>query len=79
MATSASVTGGTASSGQATGQAGSGPSVGRKKDGGPSSKYWESAETVSQLESVRLWIGKHYKKVSACYHPLIPWPLPAPH
>ncbi|XP_064200510.1 SWI/SNF complex subunit SMARCC1 isoform X1 [Anguilla rostrata] len=62
MATSASVTGGTGSSGQATGQAGSGPSVGRKKDGGPSSKYWESAETVSQLESVRLWIGKHYKK-----------------
>ncbi|XP_061101053.1 SWI/SNF complex subunit SMARCC1-like isoform X2 [Conger conger] len=62
MATSTSVTGGSGSSGQATGQAGSGPSVGRKKDGGPSSKYWESAETVSQLESVRLWIGKHYKK-----------------
>uniref|UniRef100_A0A6Q2YUR9 SWI/SNF related, matrix associated, actin dependent regulator of chromatin, subfamily c, member 1a n=1 Tax=Esox lucius TaxID=8010 RepID=A0A6Q2YUR9_ESOLU len=35
---------------------------GRKKDGGPSSKYWESAETVSQLDTVRQWIGKHYKK-----------------
>uniref|UniRef100_A0A8C8C9I3 SWI/SNF related, matrix associated, actin dependent regulator of chromatin, subfamily c, member 1a n=1 Tax=Oncorhynchus tshawytscha TaxID=74940 RepID=A0A8C8C9I3_ONCTS len=31
-------------------------------DGGPSSKYWESAETVSQIDSVRQWIGKHYKK-----------------
>uniref|UniRef100_A0A6Q2XIR3 Uncharacterized protein n=1 Tax=Esox lucius TaxID=8010 RepID=A0A6Q2XIR3_ESOLU len=37
---------------------------GRKKDGGPSSKYWESAETVSQLDTVRQWIGKHYKKRS---------------
>uniref|UniRef100_A0A7N8X2A4 SWI/SNF related, matrix associated, actin dependent regulator of chromatin, subfamily c, member 1a n=1 Tax=Mastacembelus armatus TaxID=205130 RepID=A0A7N8X2A4_9TELE len=32
------------------------------KDGGPSSKFWESSETISQLETVRLWIGKHYKK-----------------
>uniref|UniRef100_A0A8C7VD63 SWI/SNF related BAF chromatin remodeling complex subunit C1 n=1 Tax=Oncorhynchus mykiss TaxID=8022 RepID=A0A8C7VD63_ONCMY len=32
------------------------------KDGGPSSKYWESVETVSQIDSVRQWIGKHYKK-----------------
>ncbi|MGH0130718.1 UNVERIFIED_CONTAM: hypothetical protein FKN15_026566 [Acipenser sinensis] len=36
--------------------------VGRKKDGGPPVKYWESAETISQLESVRVWTGKHYKK-----------------
>uniref|UniRef100_A0AAR2M2D3 SWI/SNF related, matrix associated, actin dependent regulator of chromatin, subfamily c, member 1a n=1 Tax=Pygocentrus nattereri TaxID=42514 RepID=A0AAR2M2D3_PYGNA len=36
--------------------------VERKKDGGPSAKFWESGETVSQLEAVRLWIGKHYKK-----------------
>uniref|UniRef100_A0A8C1EEA6 SWI/SNF related BAF chromatin remodeling complex subunit C1a n=1 Tax=Cyprinus carpio carpio TaxID=630221 RepID=A0A8C1EEA6_CYPCA len=42
---------------------GAGSSIGRKKDGGPSSKFWESSETVSQLETVRLWIGKHYKKV----------------
>uniref|UniRef100_A0A8C7I694 SWI/SNF related BAF chromatin remodeling complex subunit C1 n=1 Tax=Oncorhynchus kisutch TaxID=8019 RepID=A0A8C7I694_ONCKI len=41
---------------------GVGTAVGRKKDGGPSSKYWESAETVSQIDSVRQWIGKHYKK-----------------
>uniref|UniRef100_A0AAQ5XQY8 SWI/SNF related, matrix associated, actin dependent regulator of chromatin subfamily c member 2 n=1 Tax=Amphiprion ocellaris TaxID=80972 RepID=A0AAQ5XQY8_AMPOC len=32
------------------------------KDGGPSTKFWESSETISQLETVRLWIGKHYKK-----------------
>uniref|UniRef100_A0AAY4A2Z4 SWI/SNF related, matrix associated, actin dependent regulator of chromatin, subfamily c, member 1a n=1 Tax=Denticeps clupeoides TaxID=299321 RepID=A0AAY4A2Z4_9TELE len=31
-------------------------------DGGPSSKFWENSETVSQLETVRQWIGKHYKK-----------------
>uniref|UniRef100_A0AAR2KYP6 SWI/SNF related, matrix associated, actin dependent regulator of chromatin, subfamily c, member 1a n=1 Tax=Pygocentrus nattereri TaxID=42514 RepID=A0AAR2KYP6_PYGNA len=38
--------------------------VERKKDGGPSAKFWESGETVSQLEAVRLWIGKHYKKTA---------------
>uniref|UniRef100_A0A8C4DJQ5 SWI/SNF complex subunit SMARCC2 n=1 Tax=Dicentrarchus labrax TaxID=13489 RepID=A0A8C4DJQ5_DICLA len=32
------------------------------KDGGPSTKFWESSETISQFETVRLWIGKHYKK-----------------
>uniref|UniRef100_A0A8C5CHE7 Uncharacterized protein n=1 Tax=Gadus morhua TaxID=8049 RepID=A0A8C5CHE7_GADMO len=54
--------GGTGSSGPATGPVGGGAAVGRKKDGGPSSKFWESSETVSQLETVRLWIAKHYKK-----------------
>ncbi|XP_053569659.1 SWI/SNF complex subunit SMARCC1 [Bombina bombina] len=34
----------------------------RKKDGGPALKHWESPETVSQLDCVRVWIGKHYKK-----------------
>uniref|UniRef100_A0A8C9Z6F2 SWI/SNF related, matrix associated, actin dependent regulator of chromatin subfamily c member 2 n=1 Tax=Sander lucioperca TaxID=283035 RepID=A0A8C9Z6F2_SANLU len=34
------------------------------KDGGPSTKFWESSETISQFETVRQWIGKHYKKVS---------------
>ncbi|KAB1264606.1 SWI/SNF complex subunit SMARCC1 [Camelus dromedarius] len=29
---------------------------------GPASKFWESPETVSQLDSVRVWLGKHYKK-----------------
>ncbi|XP_006635727.1 SWI/SNF complex subunit SMARCC1 isoform X1 [Lepisosteus oculatus] len=65
MATAAIAAGGAGSGGPAAGQGGSGAStlsVGRKKDGGPSAKYWESSETVSQLESVRLWIGKHYKK-----------------
>uniref|UniRef100_A0A8C3K7K2 SWI/SNF related, matrix associated, actin dependent regulator of chromatin subfamily c member 1 n=1 Tax=Calidris pygmaea TaxID=425635 RepID=A0A8C3K7K2_9CHAR len=31
-------------------------------DGGPTGKFWESPETVSQLDSVRVWLGKHYKK-----------------
>uniref|UniRef100_A0A452IIC3 SWI/SNF related, matrix associated, actin dependent regulator of chromatin subfamily c member 1 n=1 Tax=Gopherus agassizii TaxID=38772 RepID=A0A452IIC3_9SAUR len=31
-------------------------------DGGPTGKFWESPETVSQLEAVRVWLGKHYKK-----------------
>ena len=64
MATAATAAGGTGSGGPVAGPAGGGTTVGRKKDGGPSSKYWESAETISQFETVRLWIGKHYKKVS---------------
>ncbi|KAJ7985526.1 hypothetical protein DPEC_G00352970 [Dallia pectoralis] len=62
MATAATAAGGTGSGGPAAGPVGLGTAVGRKKDGGPSSKYWESAETVSQLDPVRQWIGKHYKK-----------------
>uniref|UniRef100_A0A7N8X1F0 SWI/SNF related, matrix associated, actin dependent regulator of chromatin, subfamily c, member 1a n=1 Tax=Mastacembelus armatus TaxID=205130 RepID=A0A7N8X1F0_9TELE len=62
MATAATTAGGAGSGGPATGPVGSGTAVGRKKDGGPSSKFWESSETISQLETVRLWIGKHYKK-----------------
>ncbi|XP_051263490.1 SWI/SNF complex subunit SMARCC1 isoform X3 [Dicentrarchus labrax] len=62
MATAATTAGGTGSGGPATGPAGSGTAVGRKKDGGPSTKFWESSETISQFETVRLWIGKHYKK-----------------
>uniref|UniRef100_A0A8C7I263 SWI/SNF related BAF chromatin remodeling complex subunit C1 n=1 Tax=Oncorhynchus kisutch TaxID=8019 RepID=A0A8C7I263_ONCKI len=62
MATAATAAGGTGSGGPAAGPMGVGTAVGRKKDGGPSSKYWESAETVSQIDSVRQWIGKHYKK-----------------
>ncbi|KAL0962034.1 hypothetical protein UPYG_G00334890 [Umbra pygmaea] len=34
----------------------------RKKDGNPSAMYWESSDTLAQLETVRQWIGKHYKK-----------------
>lgn len=42
--------------------AASGLAVYRRKDGGPASKFWESPDTVSQLDSVRVWLGKHYKK-----------------
>ncbi|KAM8967279.1 SWI/SNF complex subunit SMARCC1 [Pelodytes ibericus] len=34
----------------------------RRKDGGPALRYWESADTVSQLDCVRVWLGKNYKK-----------------
>ncbi|KAJ7991618.1 hypothetical protein DPEC_G00285770 [Dallia pectoralis] len=34
----------------------------RKKDGNPSTMFWESSDTLAQLETVRQWIGKHYKK-----------------
>lgn len=34
----------------------------KKKESGPSTRFWESPETVAQLEVVRQWIGKHYKK-----------------
>ncbi|CAB1320646.1 unnamed protein product [Coregonus sp. 'balchen'] len=34
----------------------------RKKDGSPSARYWESPDSLAQLETVRQWIGKHYKK-----------------
>ncbi|KAM4688019.1 SWI/SNF complex subunit SMARCC1 isoform 2-T2 [Discoglossus pictus] len=34
----------------------------RRKDGGPAQKYWDSQDTVTQLDGVRVWIGKHYKK-----------------
>uniref|UniRef100_A0AAR2KRG6 SWI/SNF related BAF chromatin remodeling complex subunit C1b n=1 Tax=Pygocentrus nattereri TaxID=42514 RepID=A0AAR2KRG6_PYGNA len=48
--------------GAAQSGAGGSSAFSRKKDGGPSYKFWESAETVAQLETVRSWIGKHYKK-----------------
>ncbi|XP_043939672.1 SWI/SNF complex subunit SMARCC2 [Protopterus annectens] len=34
----------------------------RKKDGGPNVKFYESSDTVSQFDSVRIWLGKNYKK-----------------
>ncbi|KAM4550368.1 SWI/SNF complex subunit SMARCC1b isoform 2-T2 [Fundulus diaphanus] len=36
--------------------------VHRKKDSSPSARFWESPDTLAQLEVVRQWIGKHYKK-----------------
>uniref|UniRef100_A0A8D0A5Y7 SWI/SNF related BAF chromatin remodeling complex subunit C1b n=1 Tax=Sander lucioperca TaxID=283035 RepID=A0A8D0A5Y7_SANLU len=40
----------------------SGTSAHRKKDSSPSARFWESPDTLAQLEVVRQWIGKHYKK-----------------
>lgn len=56
--------GATAGAGGAAAAA-AGLAVYRRKDGGPACKFWESPETVSQLDSVRVWLGKHYKKVGS--------------
>ncbi|XP_013861090.1 SWI/SNF complex subunit SMARCC1b isoform X2 [Austrofundulus limnaeus] len=45
-----------------TSQASSGTFAHRKKDGSPSARFWESVDTLAQLELVRQWLGKHYKK-----------------
>ncbi|KAM9838873.1 SWI/SNF complex subunit SMARCC1b [Aulostomus maculatus] len=42
--------------------AGSGTATHRKKDSSPPARFWESPDTLAQLEVVRQWIGKHYKK-----------------
>uniref|UniRef100_A0A7N8Y6Z1 SWI/SNF related BAF chromatin remodeling complex subunit C1b n=1 Tax=Mastacembelus armatus TaxID=205130 RepID=A0A7N8Y6Z1_9TELE len=46
-----------------TSQGSSGTAAHRKKDSSPSARFWESPDTLAQLEVVRQWIGKHYKKV----------------
>uniref|UniRef100_A0A4W6CQN1 SWI/SNF related BAF chromatin remodeling complex subunit C1b n=1 Tax=Lates calcarifer TaxID=8187 RepID=A0A4W6CQN1_LATCA len=48
-----------------TSQTSSGAAAQRKKDSSPSARFWESPDTLAQLEVVRQWIGKHYKKVHA--------------
>uniref|UniRef100_A0A665X4I0 SWI/SNF complex subunit SMARCC1-like n=1 Tax=Echeneis naucrates TaxID=173247 RepID=A0A665X4I0_ECHNA len=45
-----------------TSQSSSGTVGHRKKESSPSAWYWESPDTLAQLEVVRQWIGKHYKK-----------------
>uniref|UniRef100_A0A8C5NDD4 SWI/SNF complex subunit SMARCC1-like n=1 Tax=Gouania willdenowi TaxID=441366 RepID=A0A8C5NDD4_GOUWI len=44
-------------------QCGSGPFAHFKKESIPSTWFWESPDSLAQLEVVRQWIGKHYKKV----------------
>uniref|UniRef100_A0A673L2H0 SWI/SNF complex subunit SMARCC1-like n=1 Tax=Sinocyclocheilus rhinocerous TaxID=307959 RepID=A0A673L2H0_9TELE len=56
------MTAGSAAAGPTTSQAGCSSSLSRRMDGGPCCKFWESPEIISQLETVRSWIGKHYKK-----------------
>ncbi|XP_077051623.1 SWI/SNF complex subunit SMARCC1b isoform X1 [Siphateles boraxobius] len=45
-----------------TSQASCSSLLSRRMDGGPCCKFWESPEIISQMETVRSWIGKHYKK-----------------
>ncbi|XP_047460530.1 SWI/SNF complex subunit SMARCC1b [Mugil cephalus] len=45
-----------------TSQASSGTFAHRKKDSSPSARFWESPDTLAQLEVVRQWLGKHHKK-----------------
>ncbi|XP_061885440.1 SWI/SNF complex subunit SMARCC1-like isoform X2 [Entelurus aequoreus] len=56
------MSGGTNLDFQATSQTSSGFAAHRKKDSSPSAWFWESADTLAQLEVVRQWLGKHYKK-----------------
>uniref|UniRef100_UPI0037E793DF SWI/SNF complex subunit SMARCC1b isoform X2 n=1 Tax=Semicossyphus pulcher TaxID=241346 RepID=UPI0037E793DF len=58
----ATMSGGTNLGAPGTSQASSLTSANRKKDSSPSARFWESPDTLAQLEVVRQWIGKHYKK-----------------
>ncbi|KAG7316851.1 hypothetical protein KOW79_019149 [Hemibagrus wyckioides] len=58
----AAPTAGCSAAGSAGDKAPGSTTLSRKKDGGPCADFWESAETISQLETIRTWIGKHYKK-----------------
>lgn len=39
-------------------------SLGPKKDGGPNIDFFQSAEALQEIEYVRQWLQKTYKKVS---------------
>ncbi|XP_028289577.1 SWI/SNF complex subunit SMARCC1b [Parambassis ranga] len=58
----ATMSGGTNLGIPGTSQGSSGAFAHRKKDSSPSARFWESPDTLAQLEVVRQWIGKHYKK-----------------
>ncbi|XP_030003414.1 SWI/SNF complex subunit SMARCC1b isoform X4 [Sphaeramia orbicularis] len=58
----ATMSGGTNLGMPGAGQASSTTAAHRKKDSSPSARFWESPDTLAQLEVVRQWIGKHYKK-----------------
>ncbi|XP_056267937.1 SWI/SNF complex subunit SMARCC1b isoform X2 [Pseudoliparis swirei] len=58
----ATMSGGTNLGIPGTSHASSGTAAHRKKDSSPSARFWESPDTLAQLEVVRQWIGKHYKK-----------------
>uniref|UniRef100_A0A667YED5 SWI/SNF related BAF chromatin remodeling complex subunit C1b n=1 Tax=Myripristis murdjan TaxID=586833 RepID=A0A667YED5_9TELE len=58
----ATMSGGTSFGAPGTSQAVTGPASHRKKDSSPSARFWESHDTLAQLEVVRQWIAKHYKK-----------------
>ncbi|KAM4631220.1 SWI/SNF complex subunit SMARCC1b isoform 2-T2 [Polymixia lowei] len=58
----ATMSGGTNLAIHGTSQSGTGITVQRKKESSPSTRFWESHDTLAQLEAVRQWIGKHYKK-----------------
>ncbi|XP_028316401.1 SWI/SNF complex subunit SMARCC1b [Gouania willdenowi] len=58
----ATMSGGTNPGGPGMKQCGSGPFAHFKKESIPSTWFWESPDSLAQLEVVRQWIGKHYKK-----------------
>ncbi|CAL8294084.1 unnamed protein product [Merluccius merluccius] len=58
----ATMSGGTNLATAGTSQSGTGANAHRKKEGIISARFWESPDTLIQLDTVRQWIGKHYKK-----------------
>lgn len=73
----ATMSGGTNHGNPGTSQASTETLTHRRKECSPSARFWESPDTLAQLEMVRQWIGKHYKKVahSEASRPLLTSPV----
>jgi hypothetical protein len=41
--------------------------IGPKKDGGPNVDYFQSSESLSQFDQIRVWLQKNCKKVTISY------------
>lgn len=37
--------------------------IGPKKDGGPNSEYFQTTESLTQFDLIRVWLQKNCKKV----------------
>lgn len=45
--------------------------IGPKKDGGPNVEYFQSPESLSQFDQIRVWLQKNCKKVSILIYIMI--------
>lgn len=46
---------------------------GRKRNGAPDAKYWDTNETVAKFDSVRQWLLKNCKKVFEKNYFILPY------